>query len=660
MRSVLIYLTILFSVSIFAQYPLKTVEEVQFVSDPIVDDVSPLLGDTIEVRAMITSDVRSTFVGARWGSFVVDPNFPNAPWNGMFIIQNDTTITGTDFQNLLPGDICRFTGVVNEFQGFTQLAILTDPLVPVVLETIGTVPSPVVLSTEDLSSPQQAEQWESQFVRIANSEVIDNSVSSNRASISDSTAIATFMDDYFRFYRSRFDNGTYSWPVNGTVVDVTGFVRGFVGSYSINPRDFDDVIILGGPPAISNDSRSPELVTSMDDVTISADITDNTTITSAVIHYSVDEGAFQTVPMTPNGDSWSGTIPAQSDAAGLRYFISATDTDANTTTLPQDTSRATGAILRYAVRDNGLFIADIQDTKGYSNDASPYLGYNTIISGVVMSAPNQFAGYFIQDAEAAWSGIFVRNVSTSYQIGDLIEVIGQVEENFGWTQIDATFDSLVTAGFGPWNPIVLPTGDIATGGALAETYESVFVEVQNVTVTNALPDSMNNFGEFVIDDGSGGVRVDDLSAQYEGNLGGAIMNGMMGDLRGFHAYTFSRFKIEPRDSNDVMLFPVGIEDEVGVPQEFALEQNYPNPFNPTTTIRYSIAAVDANAKVSLVIFNQLGQQVRVLSDVAQTPGAHQVVWDARNDAGTAVASGIYLYRLTQGEKQVTRKMLLLR
>lgn len=127
-----------------------------------------------------------------------------------------------------------------------------------------------------------------------------------------------------------------------------------------------------------------------------------------------------------------------------------------------------------------------------------------------------------------------------------------------------------------------------------------------------------------------------------------------------HAYTFSRFKIEPRDSNDVMLFPVGIEDEVGVPQEFALEQNYPNPFNPTTTIRYSIAAVDANAKVSLVIFNQLGQQVRVLSDVAQTPGAHQVVWDARNDAGTAVASGIYLYRLTQGEKQVTRKMLLLR
>ncbi|MEL6824028.1 MAG: hypothetical protein AAFP70_19905, partial [Calditrichota bacterium] len=447
----------------------------------------------------------------------------------------DTTITGTDFQNLTPGDICRFTGVVNEFQGFTQLALLTDPLVPVVLETLGTVPQPVVLSTQDLSTPAQAEQWESQFVRIANSEVLDNSVSSNRASISDSTAIATFMDDYFRFYRGRFDNGTYSWPVNGSVVDVTGFVRGFVGSYSINPRDFDDVIILGGPPAISNATRSPELVTSMDDVTISADIFDNTTLTSAQVHYSIDEGAFQTVPMTANGDSWSGTIPAQSDASGLRYFISATDTDANTSTLPEDTTRITGSIFRYIVRDNGLFIADIQDTKGYADDASPYLGYVATINGVVMSAPNQFAGYFIQDAEAAWSGIFVQNVSAAYQIGDLVEVTGRVEENFGWTQMDATSSSILTAGFGAWDPIFLPTGDIATGGALDETYESVFVEVQNVTVTNALPDSANNFGEFIVDDGSGGVRVDDLSAQYEGNLGGAIMNGMKSTQIPHHA-----------------------------------------------------------------------------------------------------------------------------
>lgn len=658
MRSVTIYFIILLSLSVFAQYPAKTVEEIQFVTDPAVNDASPLLGDTVEVRAMVTTDIRSLVVGGRWACFVVDPDFPNDPWNGMFIIQNDSSITGTGFQNLLPGDICRFTGVVNEFQGFTQLNLLTDPLVPVVLENLGTLPQPIVLSTQDLSIPELAEQWEGQFVRIASSQIIDNNVSSNRASISDSTGIATFLDDYFRFYRSRFDNNTYNWPANGSEVDATGFVRGLTDGYSLNPRDFNDLIILGGPPVISNATRSPALVTSMDDVTVSADITDNSSITSAEIHYSINNGSFQTAPMTANGDSWSGIIPAQSDAIGLRYFISATDTDANTSTLPADTSRATGSILRYVVRDNGLFISDIQDTRGYSDGASPYQNYIVTISGVVMSSPSQFSGYFIQDAEAAWSGILVNNLSAAYQIGDLIEVTGRVIENFGWTQIDANSNSLLTAGFGAWNPIVLPTGDIATGGALGETYESVFVEVQNVTVTDALPDSANNFGEFIIDDGSGGVRVDDLSAQYEGNLGGEIMNGMMGDLRGFHAYTFSRFKIEPRDSNDVMLFPVGIEDEIGIPGEFALEQNYPNPFNPTTTIRYSVPAAGAN--VSLVVFNQLGQQVRAISGLKQTPGTHQVVWDARNDNGVAVTSGIYLYRLTQGENQITRKMLLLR
>ncbi|MEL6822495.1 MAG: FlgD immunoglobulin-like domain containing protein, partial [Calditrichota bacterium] len=97
-----------------------------------------------------------------------------------------------------------------------------------------------------------------------------------------------------------------------------------------------------------------------------------------------------------------------------------------------------------------------------------------------------------------------------------------------------------------------------------------------------------------------------------------------------------------------------------IPTEFSLSQNYPNPFNPTTTIRYTIPAADASADVSLVVYNQLGQQVRNISNLAQTPGSHEVVWDARNNNGAAVASGIYLYRLTQGEQQITRKMLLLR
>ena len=103
---------------------------------------------------------------------------------------------------------------------------------------------------------------------------------------------------------------------------------------------------------------------------------------------------------------------------------------------------------------------------------------------------------------------------------------------------------------------------------------------------------------------------------------------------------------------------VGIEDEPGqIPQEFVLYQNYPNPFNPTTTIRYDLAAT---SQVRLVIYNFLGQTVRTLLDETQGPGFKSINWDARDNAGRRVASGIYIYRMQADNFVQTKKMLLLR
>ncbi|MGH1364594.1 MAG: Omp28-related outer membrane protein [Calditrichia bacterium] len=95
-------------------------------------------------------------------------------------------------------------------------------------------------------------------------------------------------------------------------------------------------------------------------------------------------------------------------------------------------------------------------------------------------------------------------------------------------------------------------------------------------------------------------------------------------------------------------------------ETFSLHGNYPNPFNPSTTIVYSLPVGALDAGASLVIYNQLGQQVRTMKNIAQTAGTHEVVWDARDDAGSNVASGIYIYRLTHGSSQASQKMLLLR
>jgi len=105
-------------------------------------------------------------------------------------------------------------------------------------------------------------------------------------------------------------------------------------------------------------------------------------------------------------------------------------------------------------------------------------------------------------------------------------------------------------------------------------------------------------------------------------------------------------------------FVVGIGDEAEqFPAAFTLEQNYPNPFNPETTIDFSISR---NAEASVTIYNMLGQKVRSLFSGKVAPGTHNVKWDATNDLGQAVTSGVYFYTLTVENQTQTRKMVLMR
>ncbi len=96
--------------------------------------------------------------------------------------------------------------------------------------------------------------------------------------------------------------------------------------------------------------------------------------------------------------------------------------------------------------------------------------------------------------------------------------------------------------------------------------------------------------------------------------------------------------------------------ENALPTEFALHQNYPNPFNPSTTIQFDL--VDAG-HVSLSIYNSAGQLVRTLVSGDYAPGAHKVVWDARDDSGQRVASGLYMYTIRIGQQFTAQKKLLL-
>ena len=179
---------------------------------------------------------------------------------------------------------------------------------------------------------------------------------------------------------------------------------------------------------------------------------------------------------------------------------------------------------------------------------------------------------------------------------------------------------------------------------------------ENVVLSNILVDSVREGSVFRFDDidalGSS-VSIDSATLQINvdpmfedtanGNfnlltgspaIGAADDGGNLGDT--YHWSTVTG--VETNNEN--------------IPTHFNLQQNYPNPFNPTTNIDFTIAK---SGNVQLQVYNALGQLVITLVNKDLQAGQHSVKWNAVNNV-----SGIYFYRLTAGNQNTVRKMILLK
>ncbi|MDT3696840.1 MAG: T9SS type A sorting domain-containing protein [Ignavibacterium sp.] len=115
------------------------------------------------------------------------------------------------------------------------------------------------------------------------------------------------------------------------------------------------------------------------------------------------------------------------------------------------------------------------------------------------------------------------------------------------------------------------------------------------------------------------------------------------------------YRLKQVDYNGNIDYSNVVEADVTAPEVFALDQNYPNPFNPSTTINFSLAV---DSKVSLKVFNVLGQEVASLLNGQMSAGSQKVSFDA-----SSLNSGVYFYRLEangiDGQKfSSTKKMIL--
>ncbi|MCH8325423.1 MAG: T9SS type A sorting domain-containing protein [Bacteroidetes bacterium] len=102
---------------------------------------------------------------------------------------------------------------------------------------------------------------------------------------------------------------------------------------------------------------------------------------------------------------------------------------------------------------------------------------------------------------------------------------------------------------------------------------------------------------------------------------------------------------------------ISLDNTINIPVDFTLSQNYPNPFNPSTVIKYALPEASF---VTLKIYNMLGQEIKTLVSGDKSAGVYNVQWNGKDNYGSPVASGTYIYRIVTGNYAQSNKMILLK
>ncbi len=192
------------------------------------------------------------------------------------------------------------------------------------------------------------------------------------------------------------------------------------------------------------------------------------------------------------------------------------------------------------------------------------------------------------------------------------------------------------------------SGTITRGDNHRGESNAVIYAMENgVQVASAIPDDHGNY--FMSGVPAGEYKIMATGAGGTGYFGGSNLNNaqLVAVGNGVSASTV----------NLTLNGATSVAETTELPKNFALKQNYPNPFNPETTIPYQLAD---RSKVSLVIYNALGQEVRTLLATTQDAGSYTARWDGKDNFGKHLPSGVYLYRLHAGEMTFTKKMIYLR
>ena len=197
------------------------------------------------------------------------------------------------------------------------------------------------------------------------------------------------------------------------------------------------------------------------------------------------------------------------------------------------------------------------------------------------------------------------------------------------------------------------SGDPYTGTGWCEAQSMIKGRVENcggpgITTGNII--SSNSYGDrrMIINSGSNNLTVNAGDTQKI-IIAQLIARG--NDRRS--SVTFLKTRADTVFAYCSRGYIIGVDrNQSKIVNSYSLYQNYPNPFNLKTQIFYELPE---QGFVKLVIYDVLGREVQTLVNEKQQAGGYKADWD-----GTNFASGIYFYKLTTGDFEQTKKMVLLK
>ena len=509
------------------------------------DGASPLAGQTVTVSGTVTALNSDKF-------YIQDAE---SAWSGLYIYNTNSDRTPARNDNVT------VTGTITEYNGLTEM----NPTAVVNNGAATPINGVALASISEIS-----EAYESVLVTVTGT--CTNIGGAKKWTISDGTSIVVF--------------GLTYTPTVGTSYTVTGIVDWFGqdGIWELKPRDEADIVVGGSVPTISitNPANGSTIYSAAVNATV--EVFNFTVGTDGNISFSIDDG--EAVSGTETSHAFTGltngehTIHASLVANDQSVVASATSTF--TVNLAGPTFTA---------------IRDIQYTTEESGD-SPLNNQTVWVKGVVTSNFTNtpyfpVKGYSIQDANEAWSGIWVFDSINNPSIGDSVKFQATVTEYYGLTELKNVANYEVFD-IGIATPI-----DVTVNEAKSEAYEGCYVRVECVrSVGHTMP-----YGNWKCVNEAG----DTVSFSHNfANDAYTIEDNKYYRVAGVVEYSYGAYYVNYPSVNDIVANCNLAVDEI---DENAIEV-YPNP----TTGMLNIANAEGK---SIVVINTLGQVVAHIDNAAE-------------------------------------------